>query len=114
MESFPKPVLEPPSEPRPSFTPAHRRTGWRRSRPWAPTSISATWRPRPILLLAALHHVGLVALTHTPNPLGFLNAILERPANERPVMLVVTGYPASGAQVPSLGRKTLREFVTFR
>jgi iodotyrosine deiodinase len=65
-------------------------------------------------LLAALHHAGLVALTHTPNPMGFLSAILERPANERPMMLVVTGYPASGARVPSLRRKSLEEFVTFR
>jgi iodotyrosine deiodinase len=65
-------------------------------------------------LLAALHHAGLVALTHTPNPMGFLRELLERPTNERPVMLVVTGYPASGAQVPSLRRKSLEEFVTFR
>jgi iodotyrosine deiodinase len=65
-------------------------------------------------LLAALHHAGLVALTHTPNPMGFLNQILERPANERPVMLVVTGFPASAARVPSLRRKSLEEFVTFR
>jgi iodotyrosine deiodinase len=65
-------------------------------------------------LLAALHHAGLVALTHTPNPMGFLSEILERPSNERPVMLVVTGYPASGAKVPSLRRKSLNEFVTFR
>jgi iodotyrosine deiodinase len=77
-------------------------------------SAPSDWLAALAPLLAALHHAGLVALTHTPNPMGLLNAILERPANERPVMLVVTGYPASGAQVPSLGRKTLREFVTFR
>jgi iodotyrosine deiodinase len=65
-------------------------------------------------LLAALHHAGLVALTHTPNPMGFLSEILERPPNERPVMLVVTGYPAAAAKVPSLRRKSLEEFVTFR
>lgn len=65
-------------------------------------------------LLAALHHAGLVALTHTPNPMGFLSEILERPSNERPVMVVVTGYPASTAKVPSLRRKSLDEFVTFR
>ena len=65
-------------------------------------------------LLAALHHAGLVALTHTPNPMGFLTEILGRPANERPAMLVVTGYPASAAEVPSLRRKPLEEFVTFR
>lgn len=65
-------------------------------------------------LLAALHHAGLVALTHTPSPMGFLSELLERPANERPVMLVVTGYPAVAARVPSLRRKSLEDFVTFR
>ena len=65
-------------------------------------------------LLAALHHAGLAALTHTPNPMGFLSEILERPANERPIMLVVTGYPADAARVPSLRRKSLEEFVSFR
>jgi iodotyrosine deiodinase len=65
-------------------------------------------------LLAALHHAGLVALTHTPNPMGFLAEVLERPVNERPVMLVVTGYPADGARVPLLRRKPLREIATFR
>jgi nitroreductase len=65
-------------------------------------------------LLAALHHAGLVALTHTPNPMGFLADALERPANERPVMLIVTGYPADGARVPRLRRKPLAEIATFR
>jgi nitroreductase len=65
-------------------------------------------------LLAALHHAGLVALTHTPNPMGFLSELLERPANERPIMLVVTGYPASDARVPRLRRKSLSEIATFR
>jgi hypothetical protein len=65
-------------------------------------------------LLAALHHAGLVALTHTPNPMGFLSELLERPANERPMMLVVTGYPAEDARVPRLRRKALAEVATFR
>ena len=65
-------------------------------------------------LLAALHHAGLVALTHTPSPMGFLGEILERPANERAMMLIVTGFPAGDARVPSLRRKSLDEFVTFR
>jgi iodotyrosine deiodinase len=66
------------------------------------------------LLIAALHHAGLVSLTHTPNPMGFLSRVLERPANERPVMLVVTGYPASDAVVPKLKRKPLEDVATFR
>jgi iodotyrosine deiodinase len=66
------------------------------------------------LLLAALHHAGLASLTHTPNPMGFLSEVLERPPNERPVMLVVTGYPAPGAVVPNLRRKPLATIATFR
>jgi iodotyrosine deiodinase len=65
-------------------------------------------------LLAALHHAGLVALTHTPNPMGFLSQLLERPPNERPMMLVVTGYPAEDARVPRLRRKALGEIASFR
>jgi nitroreductase len=66
------------------------------------------------LLLAALHHAGLVALTHTPSPMGFLRELLGRPENEKPVMLVVTGYPAPDARVPKLTRKSLAEIATFR
>jgi iodotyrosine deiodinase len=65
-------------------------------------------------LLAALHHAGLVALTHTPNPMDFLRELLGRPANEKPVMIVVTGYPAADARVPRLERKPLGEIATFR
>jgi iodotyrosine deiodinase len=65
-------------------------------------------------LLAALHHAGLATLTHTPNPMAFLNRILERPASERPVVIVVAGYPAVGATVPDLQRKPLSAIATFR
>lgn len=65
-------------------------------------------------LLAALHDAGLVALTHTPSPMGFLREVLDRPEHERPVMLVVTGYPAPEARVPTLARKSLEEIATFR
>ena len=66
------------------------------------------------LLIAALHHAGLATLTHTPSPMGFLNELLERPVNERAVMLVVAGYPAPDAVVPDLRRKPLAEIATFR
>lgn len=66
------------------------------------------------MLIAALHHAGLASLTHTPSPMGFLSEVLERPANERPVMLVVTGYPAPEAVVPRLERKPLEAVATFR
>jgi nitroreductase len=65
-------------------------------------------------LLAALHHAGLATLTHTPNPMGFLNRILERPSNERPIVIVVAGYPAPGVRVPDLRRKPISEIATFR
>lgn len=64
------------------------------------------------LLIAALHHAGLVSLTHTPSPMGFLNDILNRPARERPFLLLVVGYPAEGAQVPAITRKGLGEVVS--
>lgn len=64
-------------------------------------------------LLAALHHAGLVTLTHTPSPMGFLNQILGRPANEHASMIVVAGYPASDARVPDLKRKPLSEIASF-
>ena len=65
------------------------------------------------LLLAALHHAGLSALTHTPSPMGFLNQVLDRPRNEKPLLLLVTGYPAPDARVPRLARKSLGEIATF-
>ncbi len=46
------------------------------------------------MLIAALHHAGLATLTHTPSPMAFLNEILDRPAHERPFLLLVVGYPA--------------------
>jgi len=64
------------------------------------------------LLVAALHHAGLATLTHTPSPMGFLGEILDRPASERPFLLLVVGYPASDARVPDIDRKRLEEFVT--
>ena len=54
-------------------------------------------------LITALHHAGLATLTHTPSPMGFLNEICARPAREKPVILLVVGYPKSGCQVPVHG-----------
>jgi nitroreductase len=54
-------------------------------------------------LIAALHHAGLATLTHTPSPMGFLNEICARPASEKPVILLVAGYPKPGCQVPVHG-----------
>ena len=66
------------------------------------------------ILITALHHAGLATLTHTPSPMNFLNEILGRPANERPFLLLVTGYPADDARVPEITRKPLDEIATFR
>ena len=65
------------------------------------------------ILITALHRAGLVLLTHTPSPMGFLNELLDRPKRERPFLLLVVGYPASDAMVPDIRRKRLDEFVTF-
>ncbi len=66
------------------------------------------------LFIAALHHMGLATLTHTPSPMGFLREILERPENEAPLILFPVGYPAEGASVPKLQRKELDEVVVWR
>ncbi|HUA87326.1 MAG TPA: nitroreductase family protein [Bryobacteraceae bacterium] len=62
-------------------------------------------------LLAALHLSGLATLTHTPSPMGFLQKILNRPANERPFVLIPVGYPARDAQVPKIAKKPLPEVL---
>lgn len=61
------------------------------------------------LLIHAIHHAGLVTVTHTPSPLNFLQKILERPENERPFLLLPVGYPAEDAVVPVITRKDLSE-----
>jgi len=65
------------------------------------------------MLLAAIHNAGLVALTHTPSPMNFLQKILHRPENEKPFLLIPIGYPAEGVQVPDLQRKTQEEIIVY-
>jgi iodotyrosine deiodinase len=62
-------------------------------------------------LLAAIHHAGLVALTHTPSPMNFLMSILKRPENERPFLVIPVGYPHPETYVPKLERKSLGEVM---
>lgn len=52
-------------------------------------------------LLAGLHAARLATLTHTPNPMSFLNAICDRPKNEKPVMIIVVGHPLPEATIPT-------------
>jgi iodotyrosine deiodinase len=56
-------------------------------------------------LIAALHHAGLVCLEHTPNPMKFLNDLCQRPAHEKPVMILPVGYPAADATVPAVAKR---------
>lgn len=63
------------------------------------------------LLITALHHAGLVTLTHTPSPMRFLNEVCERPPEERPYVVMPVGYPAPDARVPDLTRKPLEEVM---
>ena len=65
------------------------------------------------LFIAAIHHMGLVTLTHTPSPMGFLAEILGRPENEKPFILFPVGYPAEDATVPDIKRKNLEEIVQW-
>lgn len=61
------------------------------------------------VLLTALHHAGLATLTHTPSPMGFLGKILNRPENEKAVLLIPVGYPTNDARVPELKKKSFTE-----
>ena len=67
------------------------------------------------ILIMGLHNAGLATLTHTPSPMGFLNEVLDRPKNERPMLLLVVGYPAEGVKVPAkaMEKKSLAEISTF-
>ena len=64
-------------------------------------------------LIAALHNAGLATLTHTPAPMAFLNAICQRPENEKPYILLVAGYPQDGAMVPDIEKKTLDDISVW-
>jgi len=64
-------------------------------------------------LLSALHRSGLVALTHTPSPMGFLEKILKRPKNERAFMLIPVGYPIENVQVPKIKKKSFKKICNI-
>lgn len=67
-------------------------------------------------LIWALHRAGLSVLTHTPNPMKFLNAALDRPASEKPTMILAVGHPAQDATVPRAAKmkKPLNEILSVR
>lgn len=84
--------------------------GSRRANYYVPESVGIATG----FLIAALHHAGLATLTHTPSPMGFLNKILDRPANEKPFLLLVVGHPAADVRVPDITKKPLDAIATFR
>ena len=57
----------------------------------------------------------VATLTHTPNPMQFLNRVCGRPASEKPVMIVVAGHAAPDATVPlhALRKKPLEQITTW-
>ncbi len=66
-------------------------------------------------LIFALHHAGCSMLTHTPKPMTFLNDLCDRPKSEKPYLLLVVGYPAEDATVPThaLKKKPLERIASF-
>jgi len=65
------------------------------------------------ILLTAIHKAGLVALTHTPSPMGFLEKVCKRPKNERAYLLIPVGYPTVNAKIPDLQKKEYKEYATI-
>lgn len=65
------------------------------------------------MFIHAIHNMGLVTLTHTPSPMGFLRDILGRPDHEHAMLVLPVGYPAEDAMVPDISRKTLAEVSVF-
>ncbi len=65
------------------------------------------------MFLMACHQVGIATLTHTPSPMRFLRELLDRPANEKPFLLIPVGYPAADCTVPDLPKKPLREALQW-
>lgn len=66
------------------------------------------------MFIAAVHHMGLATLPHTPSPMGFLRELLERPSNEAAFLLLPVGYPSPDAHVPSIARRPLDEISVWR
>ena len=65
------------------------------------------------MFIHAIHNMGLVTLTHTPSPMGFLRDLLNRPAHEHAMLVMPVGYPAEDAEVPDISRKELQDVAIF-
>lgn len=99
--------------------------------PWLIVCFAESWQPLPNgekgknyyvtesmgiavgMLITAIHNAGLVTLTHTPSPMGFLSEICGRGENERAYLLMPVGYPAPDCTVPQITKKPLSEIATF-
>lgn len=64
-------------------------------------------------LLTAIHQAGLSALTHTPSPMNFLSRILNRPAHEKPFLLIPVGHAAPDCWVPDIKRKKTEDICVW-
>ena len=64
------------------------------------------------LLISCLHLAGLATLTHTPNPIGYVNETFPRPGNEKPYLLLVVGYPSDNCRLPDIERKTYEQIFS--
>ena len=84
--------------------------GQRRKHYYVPESVGIATG----MLITALHMAGLSCLTHTPNPMKFLTKLLDRPENEKPVMILAVGHAAAEATVPAVAKikKPLNEIMT--
>ena len=65
------------------------------------------------MFIHAIHNMGLVTLTHTPSPMGFLREILDRPNHEHAMLVMPVGYPGDDAKVPDISRKELADVAVF-
>lgn len=65
------------------------------------------------MFLMACHQIGLATLTHTPSPMKFLRNLLDRPANEKPYLLIPVGYPAPDCTVPDIPKKPLADALQW-
>jgi iodotyrosine deiodinase len=46
--------------------------------------------------------------------MGFLGELLERPPNEKAMLVMPVGYPADDAHVPDITRKPLDEIAVWK
>ncbi|MDC1419814.1 nitroreductase family protein [Euryarchaeota archaeon] len=86
----------------------------RKNLEWGPTYYSQESCGIAIgIFISAIQNMGLVTLTHTPSPMGFLREILNRPKHEHAMLLMPVGYPADDAKVPNLSRKNMSEVIKW-